>query len=132
MSQENVESMRRTMDAFNRCDKAAWLAEHDPDVVMIPARQWPENAPIHGADAIWDFYMAVTGTWDEGLAQIGEEIDSGDTLVVNYRRQARGRASGANVEFSYWIVATFRSGKQIRHEWFSGRAEALAAAGLRE
>ena len=37
MSQENVETMRRTMDAFTRADKAAWLAEHDPDVVMIPA-----------------------------------------------------------------------------------------------
>lgn len=97
---------------------------------MIPARQWPENAPIRGADAIWDFYMAATGTWDEGASQIAEVIDSGDTLVVNNRREARGRASGANVEFSYWIVATFRSGKQTRIEWFADRAEALEAAGL--
>ena len=132
MSHANVETMRRTMDAFNRGDKAAWLAEHDPDVVMIPAREWPENAPIRGADAIWDFYLAATDTWDEASAQIGEVIDSGDTLVINNRRDARGRASGANVEFSYWIVATFRSGKQIRHEWFADRAEALEAAGLRE
>jgi len=132
MSQENVETMRRALDAFNRGDKTAWLAEHDPDLVMIPAREWPENAPIRGADAVWDFYLAATDTWDEGSTQIAEVIDSGDTLVINNRRDARGIASGANVEFSYWTVTTFRSGKPIRHEWFSNRAEALEAAGLRE
>ena len=73
------------------------LAEHDPNVVMIPARQWPENTPIRGAEAIWDFYLAATDTWDEGESQIEEVIDSGDTLVVNNRRDARGIASGANV-----------------------------------
>jgi ketosteroid isomerase-like protein len=124
--------MRRTLDAFNRADKAAWLAEHDPDVVMIPAREWPENAPIRGAAAIWDFYIAATDTWDEGLSQIDEAIDSGDTVVINSRRAARGRASGADVEFNYWIVATFRSGKPIRLEWFATRPEALEAAGLPE
>jgi ketosteroid isomerase-like protein len=51
---------------------------------------------------------------------------------MNNRRDARGRASGANVEFSYWIVVTFRSGKQIRLEWFADRAEALEAAGLQK
>ena len=132
MSQKNVETMRRTLEAFNRGDKAAWLAEHDPDVVMIPAREWPENAPIRGADAIWDFYVAATDPWDEGSSQFDEVIDSGDTLVINNRRGARGRASGANVEFSYWTVTTFRSGKPIRHEWFADRAEALEAAGLQE
>jgi ketosteroid isomerase-like protein len=132
MSQENVETIRRTLEAFNRADKAAWLADHDPDVVMIPARQWPENAPVRGADAVWDFYLAATDTWDEGSTQIGEVIGSGDTLVVNNRRDARGRASGANVEFSYWTVVTFRSGKPARYEWFADRAEAVEAAGLSE
>ena len=132
MSQENVETIRRMVDAVNRADRAAWLAEHDPDVVMIPAHQWPENATVRGAEAIWDFYMAATGTWDEAAFQIGEVIDSGDTVVLNNHREARGRASGANVEFNYWLVITFRSGKAIRLEWFADRAEALEAAGLRE
>ena len=132
MSQENVDSMGRALDAYNRADKAAWLAEFDPDAVMIPARQWPENAPIRGAEAIWDFYMAVTGTWAEGFTQSGEVIDSGDTLVINNRREARGRASGEAAEFDYWLVVTYRSGKAVRHEWFADRAEALEAARLSE
>ena len=127
-----MENARRALDAFNRGDKAAWLAEFDPDVVMIPAREWPENAPLRGADAIWDFYMAVTSTWDEDSGQYGEVIDSADKVVINNRREARGRASGAGVGFSYWCVATYRNGKPVRLEWFATRAEALEVAGLSE
>lgn len=46
--------------------------------------------------------------------------------------EARGRTSGAGVEVNYWIVITFRRRKIIRDQWFTDRAEALEAAGLRE
>jgi ketosteroid isomerase-like protein len=55
MSQENVDSMRRSLDAFNRRDEVAWLATFDPEAELVPAREWPENAPVRGAQAIWDF-----------------------------------------------------------------------------
>ena len=133
MSEENVETIRRAVDAFNRGDRSGWLAHIDPDAVMIPAREWPENAPIRGAEAIWDFYMEVTGAWDEGSIELGDVIDSGaDTVVTNNRRSARGRTSGAGVEFSYWVVATFRNGTWVRIEWFANREEALEAAGHSE
>jgi hypothetical protein len=44
----------------------------------------------------------------------------------------RGKSSGADVLWSYWQVATFRRGRVVRAEWFTDRAEALAAAGLSE
>ena len=135
MSEENVEQIRRANDAFNRGDKATWLALHDPDVVMVPAQGWPENAPIRGADALWDYYVeVVTGVWEEGSSGVlGEVVDSGgDTVVVNFRREAHGKTSGAPFEFSYWCVTTFRRGRQVRAEWFVDRAEALEAAGLSE
>lgn len=133
MSQKNVEVMRQSLDAFNRGDKTAWLAMFDPDAEMVPARDWPESAPIRGAEAIWDFYMEVTGAWNEGSFEFGEVIDSrADKIVANNRREARGRASGAGFEFSYWSVNSYRDGKAVRVEWFADRAEALEAAGLRE
>jgi ketosteroid isomerase-like protein len=131
MSQENVEIVRRGVDAFNRRDKTAWLATFDPEAEMFPAREWPENAPTRGAEAIWDFYVEVTSAWEEGSFELGEIIESGtDKIVVNNRREARGRASGAGVAFSYWAVITFRGGKAIRIEWFAERDQALEAAGL--
>jgi ketosteroid isomerase-like protein len=125
--------VRESVEALNRGDKAAWLATCTRDAVMIPAREWPENAPIRGAEAIWDFYVEVTATWEEGSFELGEIIEArDDTVIANARREARGKASGAGVTFSYWTVGTYRNGKAIRIEWFSDRAAALEAAGLRE
>jgi len=42
----------------------------------------------------------------------------------------RGKASGVDVEYNYWVVATFRDGKARRIQWFIERADALEAAGL--
>src|SRR3954466_8539796 len=107
MSQENVETMRRGVDAFDRRDKAAWLATFAPDAVMIPAREWPENAPIYGAEAIWDFYVQVETAWQQDPYEFGEIINAReDTVVANPRREARGKTSGAGVTFSYWLVMT--------------------------
>jgi ketosteroid isomerase-like protein len=133
MSEGNIKSLRESVDAFDRGDKAAWLAEFDPAVEMVPARDWPENAPIRGAEAIWDFYMAVNAAWEGGSIELGEVIDAGaDRVVANARREARGKASGAGFQFSYWIVTAFREGKAARIEWFADRDEALEAAGLSE
>src|SRR6266550_4501640 len=122
MSQENVETMRRGVDAFDRRDKAAWLATFAPDAVMVPAREWPENAPVRGAEGIWDFYIDATAAWEDGSFELGEIIEAqADTVVANTRREVRGRSSGAGVPFSYWVEVTFRHGKTIRIEWFSDR-----------
>ena len=72
MSQENVETIRRVTEALNRADKTAWLSSIAPDAVMIPAREWPEYAPIRGAEAIWDFYVEATAPWEEGRFELGE------------------------------------------------------------
>lgn len=132
MSRENVDVMRESVDALNRGDKTAWLAMFDPDAEMVPARDWPESAPISGAEAIWNFYLEVTGAWDEGAFELGEVIDPADKIVANIRRDARGRASGAGVQFSYWAVSTYRNGMTVRVEWFADRARALEAVGLWE
>ena len=133
MSHENAETLRRATEAFDRADKAAWLSTVDPDALMVPAREWPEYAPIRGSEAIWDFYVEVTGAWAEAPSELAEIREVGDdTVVVNNRREARGRASGAGVPFDYWSVTTFRRGKIARMEWFSDRGQAFEAAGLSE
>jgi ketosteroid isomerase-like protein len=133
MSQENVEVVRRSLDAFNRRDRAAWIAVCDPDVENLPPREWPESAPVRGAEAIWDFFVEAQGAWEAGSYEWGELSEAGtDKLVVNQRREMRGKASGAGVVWSYWVVFTFRNGRVLRFEWFANREEALEAAGLPE
>jgi ketosteroid isomerase-like protein len=132
MSQENVETFREALDAFNRGDRAAFLALCDPDYENVPPRDWPESAPIRGRNAIWDFFVQGQEPWEEASFEVGELIDAGnDTVVAEQRAQMRGKASGAEVMWSYWHVVTFRHGKALRSEWFTDRAQALDAAGLR-
>jgi ketosteroid isomerase-like protein len=133
MSRENVEVVRRGLTAFNRRDRAAFLAICDAEVENVPPREWPESAPIRGAEAIWDFFVQAVDAFGEGSYEWGELIDAGeDRIVANQVREMRGRASGASVAWNYWVVFTFRDGKVLRWEWFADRAEALAVVGLSE
>jgi ketosteroid isomerase-like protein len=133
MSQENVEVVRRANGARNPSDRAAWVECFDPDAVLVPLSEWPENAPVRGPEAIWDAYADFAEAWEVGSFELGEVIEAGpDKVIANTRRQARGRASGADLLFDYWLIASCRNGKIIRAEWFADRAEALEAAGLSE
>lgn len=133
MSQENVETVRRALDAFNRRDRAMWLAVCDPEVENVPPRDWPESEPIRGSGAVWDFYIEGNQPWEDSPFENEEVIDAGnDKVVVDMRREVRGKASGVSVAWRYWQVVTFRNGKALRIEWFADRAEAFEAAGLEE
>jgi ketosteroid isomerase-like protein len=133
MSQENVEAVRQSLEAFDRRDRAAWLALRDQDIEVVTSRYWPEADAVRGREAAWEFYVEVAEAF-EGLA-IGdaELVDAGeDKTLVHHRNDVRGRASGADVEVNYWVVVTFRRRRIVREQWFADRAEALEAAGLSE
>jgi ketosteroid isomerase-like protein len=133
MSQETVNLFREALDAFNRRDRATWLGLCDPEYENVPPRDWPESASIRGREAIWDFFVSNMEPWEQGSFAFGELIDAGgERVVAEQRAEMRGRASGANVAWCYWHVITFRGGKAVRSEWFTTRAEALAAVGVRE
>jgi ketosteroid isomerase-like protein len=134
MSQENVERMRQMLDAFDRRDRAAWLALRVPECEVIPSAMWPEVDAIRGREAAWDFYIEVAEPFQRRpLAPDTEAVDAGpDKVLVHHQTVVRGRASGADVELNYWVLVTFREGKILRDQWFGDRAEALDAAGLSE
>jgi ketosteroid isomerase-like protein len=133
MSQENVEAVRQMLEAFDRRDRAAWLATRDDkDHEVVTSRYWPEADAVRGREAAWEFYVKVAEAF-ERLPVDAELVDAGaDKVLVHWRHDVRGRASGAEVEINYWIVVTFREGRIVRDEWFADRAEALEAAGLSE
>ena len=133
MSQENVETLRQSMDAFDRRDRSAWLALCHPDHEVVPVSDWPETGAIRGSEAVWDFYANIVESFDPFDSGDRELMDAGADKVVAHRATGlHGRASGAGVEFDYWVVVTIHDGKICRDEWFADRTEALEAAGLRE
>jgi ketosteroid isomerase-like protein len=101
MSQENVDTIQRTLDAFARRDEVAWGELCDPDVMAVPVADWPEKE-IQGREAVWNFLVASDEPWEPGPYEIGEVIDGADMAAVRLRRDLRGRSSGAEVEYDYW------------------------------
>jgi ketosteroid isomerase-like protein len=133
MSQENVETLHRGMDAFNRRDRTAWLALCDTEYETVPSDDWPEIEPIRGPEAVWDFYVQADEPWEKGDYECVDVLDAGnDRVVARMWRRARGKASGASVDYSYWVVVTFRKGKLFRIRWFEDRKAGLEAVGLSE
>jgi ketosteroid isomerase-like protein len=131
MSQENVEGLRQALGAFARRDRAAWDELCDPNVEVIPVGDWPEGE-IQGREAAWDFFVDTEEPWEPGSYEMVEVIDEDDHVVVRLQREMRGKSSGVEVQYDYWLVLTARNGKALRLEWFEKREDALEAAGLRE
>jgi ketosteroid isomerase-like protein len=133
MSGENVEIVRRFVDAFVRRDRDAFLALLDPEFEGFPPSEWPESAPVRGREAAWDFGLELEAPWQVGAYEITELIEAGkDRAVMGGTREVRGKSSGVEVKQEAWGVFSFRAGRIVRIEWFSDRGEALEAAGISE
>ena len=131
MSAENVELMRQAEEAILRRDRDAWFAIHDEEFEIVPVRDWPEGA-VRGREAGWDFSMRIRDSFEVGSGEV-EHVDAGPDKVLGHPHyDLRGVGSGAEVEYEQWFVATVRQGRILRLQWFTDRADALEAAGLRE
>ena len=64
--------------------------------------------------------------------EVEEVFDAGDQVVTFVRQHAKTRQGGPEVEMRFAQVWTFREGLVARMEMYADRAEALAAAGLRD
>ena len=128
MSRENLDAWLRILDAYNRRDRSAFLAEMHPDVETIPLPEWPEPGPYVGED-VWNFHVGFAEAWGEATPPRPTELlELGDKLLTCLERTALGGASQISVSYSVYGVITFRDGKVARLQWFPRREDALAAA----
>ncbi len=126
MSKENVEVVRRIVDAYVAGDPERAIDDSDPEIVWNPA----EEAPTQGHEAVREYLRRWEDEW-EVLRTVAEEyIDAGDRVVVTVHFAGRGRESGIDVDTRLYEVWTIRAGKAVRMDEFTERAEALEAAGL--
>ena len=128
MSQENVEIVRRSLEAYRRGDLDAALAHVHPEIVWSPY----EEAPMRGVDAVRTYLRRWEGEWEELETTPEDFIDAGDQVVAVIHFRGRGRGSGIEVEARSYSVYTLRDDKTVRMEEFIEREQALEAAGLRE
>jgi ketosteroid isomerase-like protein len=132
MSPENVETVRRHNEAWNRRDRTTWLASFSSGGEIDWSRS---RGPLKGVyrghgehevfwDACWSTFEDVQVEY-HGFTGVGSEV------VVPNTAHVRGR-EGTEVITRTTFVFTVENGQITRQRLFQERAEALEAAGLSE
>jgi ketosteroid isomerase-like protein len=131
MSQENVEMILGSFDAFSRGDLEAVAAILDPDVEWS---QMEEPETVVGPEAVLEAIGRWTEMWDDVHVDVREQIDAGDHVVLLLHWSGRSSASKVPIEQSAYNVFTLHGGKVIRMREYGAhsRTDALEAVGLSE
>jgi ketosteroid isomerase-like protein len=131
MSEENVEIVRRHLDAYGSGNYEAALAAYHPEVVC-DATVRPEGRIYRGREGVAEAIRVWAGTWDEWRWEIEELIDAQDKVLMVVREFARGKGSGVNVVQQTFWVYTLRGGQIVHAKVLVDKSQALEAAGLEE
>jgi ketosteroid isomerase-like protein len=131
MSQENVEVVRKTIEAFNSEGVEAALPHFYPEVEWLGPPEWLEKHLYKGHDGIREIAAVWGENFDEFTLDLEEAIDAGDDHVVALVHQ-RGLVKGVPIEGRIAYDWEVRDGKGVRVQVYFSWEEALQAAGLSE
>jgi ketosteroid isomerase-like protein len=132
MSGEAEKIVRRIVDATNRADVEAFVAELSPDVEWEDNLFWTEGGTVfRGRAAVRDWLNRVWEPWEDLQMEIVEVQSASDgTQFAGFDLTARGKESGAKTQARFWSVWRIAEGKISVRKGFRDRDEALEAAGL--
>jgi ketosteroid isomerase-like protein len=132
MSQENVEVLRRAVEALNGGDLDAWMLETDPEVEWYVLPDDPNPGPYRGHQAVLEMVALWQETFVDFRGEAQQYSDAGEYAIAPMRMRGRPRGSEAEVVLDEVYVAKIRNGKivQVREYWT--REQALEAVGARQ
>jgi ketosteroid isomerase-like protein len=125
----NVELVMRGMAAYNDGDIDAILETLDPDVELIPMRSLLDGRSYRGHDGARQFLTDMAEEWEDIHIEPEEIRDLGDRVLVLGKFQARGRASGVEVDAPAAWLSELRDGKTIVLRAYPNRKDALREIG---
>ena len=133
MSQQDVELVRRAMEAWNRADIDELIPLSDPEVEFVSIFAGMEGRTYRGYDGLREYFTDMRDTWADFRRDIEGVTDAGgDRVVVFFHLQGIARASGVPVDERVTTVFRIRQGRLHRMVVFRNRDDALEAAGLRQ
>ena len=130
---QNVEIVRRAVEAWNERDAGSWLTYASPEIEWLPAGPAAvERAVYRGYDEVASGFESVWQTWERFQFEEFEIRDLGESVLWLGRLKMTGAASHVELdqEFAFWFA--LGAGKLARVQAFLAWAEALQAAGLDE
>jgi hypothetical protein len=135
MSQENVEVVRSSFEAFARGDFDDAFSSYDPGAEWCTAVDEPDQQTYRGLAALNAFVESLAEPWVDRFGATMEFegfIDGGDWVVVPWSAQVRGRGSGISIEISETYAVRVHEAKIVRVDEYRSKQQALEAVGLSE
>ena len=133
MSQENVEIVRQSLEAYASGEIEEMLAYVDPEAELHSAIIGGAEAKVfRGHDGFRRWFAETKESFEELSTDLTEYRDLGDRIVAFGHIHARRRGSGLEIDSPTGWVFTVRRRTVVRAEGFLRRSEALEAAGLSE
>jgi ketosteroid isomerase-like protein len=128
MSEENVEVVRASMDAFMEGKFEYALSYYAENVVFQPL----VAGPYHGRGGVAKQMQVWMDEFNDYWFDSEELIDAGNQVVLLWRHGGEGRSSGVRVEQEGATVFSVEDSYISHARVFLDRAEALEATGLSE
>ena len=135
MSEQNVEVVRRSFEAFARGDFDVAFAAHDPSTQWRTAADEPDPHTYRGIAELTRFVAYLADPWEGRFAQVMEFesfIDCGEWVVVPWTAELRGKGSGISVRVNETYAVRVHGGKIVCVEEYRTTEQALEAIRLRE
>jgi ketosteroid isomerase-like protein len=135
VSQENVELVRRSFEAFNRRDLRALaeLSDEDLEFVSVLSAVDAGGATYRGSEAWASYITDMDRTWEDWRAEDFRVFDADDDRVgAVLRLVGKGKHSGVPVEREVGLAYRIRAGKLWRMGAYLDPGDALKAVGLEE
>jgi ketosteroid isomerase-like protein len=127
MSSENVDVMRRIVEATGRKDYQAVLADLDPEV-EIDDTDIPEST---GTDSFLEWLARWDQAWESWRIEDVEVRAAGDPQAIAlFTMVAKGKGSGIELTRPDALVASFRDRQAVKLGYYNDQALALEAVGL--
>src|SRR3954454_5965729 len=118
MSEDNVEIVRRHLDALNaflrgEISSEAYLALWDEEAEFVPLRSQLEGESYLGHDGLMRFVAELAEDFEDVRFEIEEAREAGEQVVAIGRFRARGRGSGVDINVPITAVQRVRGGKML-------------------
>ena len=128
MSQEGVDVVRRSYEAFAKGDVPGVLDTLDPEVEWRDSDTLPTGGTMRGHDEFVKHLESYFEVWEWFRTEPERMLDAGECVVVTGRMSGRAKAGGefdAPFAHLWWM----RDGKAVRVEEYKDTAKMLEALG---
>jgi ketosteroid isomerase-like protein len=130
MSQENVETIKRLYEAWQRDGFGIVPDLMDPDIEWVNPANAIEPGTRRGYEGFAAAANSFSSVYRESRVTDATFYDAGDRVAVTASMTSRGGGSEFPIEAQRGYVFDLRDGKVTRLAWFTDPAQALDSVGV--